>query len=220
MPPTRLLLLLIYLLFAAALAQAQGFGTPGQGAPSGMNPLAHASTIMESGQWREYKISGGDVDGAIFRWLWLDTEERDGHEYRWVEMYAIAEDEKSTIKMLFDTENTSNPPVEFIVKASGQPPIRLPAGMIKPPPGADAGAQNETPVAVGTEQVSVPAGDFEALVYESFVDGRELRTFVSESLPGMVLVVGPNARMELIAYGDDGKPTITEEPLSMQDLMN
>ncbi len=219
MSPTRSLLLLICSLFAAALAQAQGFGAPGKGAPPGMNPLTHAGTIMKSGQWREYSISGGDVDGAIFRWLWLDTEERNGHEYRWVEMNAIAEGEESTIKMLFDTENPSNPPIDFIVKAAGQPAIRVPAGMMQAAPGADTDSDYQEPVATGAEQVSVPAGEFEATVYESLVDGRKLRTYVSESLPGMVLVVGPNTRMELIAYGDDGKPTITETPLSMQDLM-
>lgn len=220
MSPKRSLLLLICSLFAATFAQAQGFGTPGQGAPPGMNPLTHAGTIMKSGQWREYKISGGEVDGAIFRWLWLETEERDGHQYRWVEMNAVAEGEQSTIKMLFDTDDPANPPVELIVKAAGQPAIRMPAGMIQATPGADTDSDYQEPVAAGTEQVLVPAGEFEATVYESLVDGRELRTYVAESLPGMVLVVGPNARMELIAYGDDGKPVITETPMSMQDLMN
>ena len=219
MSPTKSLLTLICYLFAAALVQAQGQGAPAKGAPPGMNPLTHAGTIMKSGQWREYRISGSDIDGAIFRWLWLDTEERDGQEYRWVEMNAVAEGEQSTIKMLLDTKNPSNPPVDFIMKAAGQPAIRVPAGMMQAGPSADTGSDYQEPVAAGTEQVSVPAGEFEATVYESLVDGRELRTYVSESLPGMLLVVGPNARMELIAYGDDGKPTITETPLSMQDLM-
>ncbi len=214
---TRSIFLAISLLIITGPVAAQGPG--GTAAPAGMNPLAFMDQAMEDGQWREYRMVGGEVDGTVFKWVWLGTEERDGTRYRWVEMYATLAGDESAVKMLFDPQAHGDPPLEFIVKVGDQPAMQIPMNMM----GGNSFASPETasaaPTVTGTETVTVPAGEFETTVYESEISGKAIKTYVSQSLPGMVLAVGPNARMELTGAGDGAKARITEKPLTIQQMI-
>ena len=113
---------------------------------------------------------------------------------------------------------------ETIVKVGDEPAMFVSSEMLQMGMGSafglgspDSGPEEE-PTYIGTETITVGAGTFETEVYEFVSDGDIVRGYISQSLPGMVLMEGDGTRMELMGSGSNGRSAITETPVSMEDM--
>jgi hypothetical protein len=70
---------------------------------------------------------------------------------------------------------------------------------------------------VGSEKVSVPAGQFSAQHYHSAKHASD--TWIATSVPfALVKSVGKNYQMELAVHGKGAKSSITEQPQEMPGM--
>ncbi len=179
-------------------------------------PRSFGQMLMNnaSGEWREYRIAGGPSDGAVLRWAFLETEERNGEPYQWLEMQMAADDIRIITRTLVNRDTPEKPPIAAIIKHGEQPAVEMPAEMIQqslsglPVPSA--------PRRIGPATVNVPAGRFETTAFESEFEGQVTRLYVSESV-GLILTegAGPDGkpvRMELTAAGAGATSALGRTP--------
>jgi hypothetical protein len=109
---------------------------------------------------------------------------------------------------------------DYIVKAPGQPALRVPRQMIEQlgadaAPGPSWREQCAASQDLGMEQVTVPAGTFDARHFRA--EGKEPTDVWMAAVPfGMVRSVESGVVMELAAYGSNARSSITEKPEDIQ----
>ena len=171
------------------------------------------------GQWAEYKGTYEQKDPVTTRYAVVGSEQRDGREYKWIELKL--RDEKKQQDIIYQMLVTGNPVEtgdvqEVVMKSGSDPAMKLGGMMMKMMRGqlAKNSAFHDIckeATLVGTEKVSVPAGSFTAKHYQS--EKYETDTWVDPSAGfPMVKTVGKSHQMELVATGSGAKSSITETP--------
>jgi hypothetical protein len=175
------------------------------------NPIALG---LDAGVWREYSLSGGPTDGATLRWTWLETEEHDGQNYQWFETQLSTQDRKMVTKLLANPSRLSEAPRVVLMKVNNAPAQSMP-NELRQKSVELLNYAGQTPAkSVADETLEVVAGKYKTKLYSIFANGVTQKTYISESLPGIVLTETEGFRMELIAIGSDGSSAITEKPAS------
>jgi len=174
------------------------------------------------GQWAEYKGTYDKKDPITTRYAVVGTEQREGNEYKWVELKMRDEKKQQDIvyQMLVAGNTLETGDVQEIVMKSGDSPAMKMGGMMmKMMRGqlAKTSAFHEVckeATLVGTEKVTVPAGSFTAKHYHSDKYGTDTWVDPSAAFP-MVKTVGKSHEMELAAKGGGATSSITETPQEM-----
>jgi len=174
-----------------------------------MPQLSPLAMDLAPGQWREYRYVGGPSDGAIVRWTWLDTLERDGQSFQWFETRMNDGDSQTVSKVLANRSNPGAVPAAVLMQKDDQPVVEMPAAMrVRAADVLQLG--DVPPKEIKLSEIEVPAGRFATTMYVVEQGGVTQRTYVSDSLPGMILIETPDFRMELVATGSDGQAAIAE----------
>jgi hypothetical protein len=176
------------------------------------NPIALA---LDPGDWREYRLTGGPADGATLRWLWLETEEHDGQTYQWFETQFSAPGKRLVTKMLANPARLGEAPRVVLMKADDRPAQSMPGELRQKAVELLNYAGQQPAKSVEQVSIEVPAGSYATTFYSVVANGVNQKTYISESLPGIVLIETEEFRMELIALGDDGVSAITEPPATL-----
>jgi hypothetical protein len=174
------------------------------------NPIALG---LDTGEWREYRLSGGPTDGATLRWTWLETEEHEGQSYQWFETRLDSPDRHLVTKSLANPSRLSEPPRVVVVQVNDNPPQSMP-NELRQKSVELLNYAGQTPAnSVAEETLEVAAGKYQTKLYIVIANGVTQKTYISESLPGIVLTETESFRMELTATGNDGKSAITARPV-------
>jgi hypothetical protein len=174
------------------------------------NPIALG---LDPGEWREYRLSGGPTDGATLRWTWLETEEYDGQSYQWFETRLDSPDRHLVTRLLANPTRLSEPPRVVVMQMNDNPPQSMP-DELRQKSVELLNYAGQTPAnSVAEETLEVAAGKYQTKLYTVIANGVTQKTYLSESLPGIVLTETESFRMELTATGNDGKSAITARPV-------
>lgn len=177
------------------------------------NPVALGLT---PGTWREYRLTGGPTDGATLRWTWLETENHDGQSYQWFETRLTSPGKRLVTKLLANPARLTEAPRVVIMKMNDNPAQSMP-GQLRQKSLELLNYAGQTPAESVTEEtIDVVAGTFKTSRYNVQANGITQKTYISESLPGIILTEAEGFRMELIALGSDGEAAIKEVGASSQ----
>jgi hypothetical protein len=174
------------------------------------NPIALG---LDAGVWREYSLSGGPTDGATLRWTWLETEEHDGQSYQWFETRLDSPDRRLITKLLANPRKLSEPPRVVVMQMNDNPPQSMPNDLRQKSVELLNYAGQTPASSVAEETLEVAAGKYQTKLYTVLANGVTQKTYISDSLPGIVLTETESFRMELTATGNDGKSAITARPV-------
>jgi hypothetical protein len=196
--------------FAVALAEETSAPDAGLIIPVELsNPIALG---LDPGEWREYRLSGGPTDGATLRWTWLETEEHDGQSYQWFETQLSSPDRRLVTRLLANPTRLSESPRVVVMQMNDNPPQSMPDELRKKAVELLNYAGQTPATSIADEKLEVAAGTYETKLYSVTANGVTQKTYLSESLPGIVLTETESFRMELTATGNDGKSAITARP--------
>ena len=181
---------------------------------------------QEAGSWAQYQISGSQGSGTMR--MALLSEGAGGTEGTWFEMSGDFNGQSAIIQILADDWPFEADDVrEMVLKAAGQPAMRMPEAMMSRMRGqmtspvgdmAESCAQGEL---LGSESVEVPAGSFDAykLKPSDVGQGTPDAVWVSTDIPfGVIKSEGPDRTMVLLDYGTDATSSIDEEPVDMPGM--
>jgi hypothetical protein len=174
------------------------------------NPIALG---LDTGEWREYRLSGGATDGATLRWTWLETEEHDGQSYQWFETQLISPDRHMVTKLLANPTRLSESPRVVLMQMNDNPPQSMPDELRQKSVELLNYAGQTVAKSVAEEKLEVAAGIYETKLYTVIANGVTQKIYISEALPGIVLTETEGFRMEMTATGNDGKSAITARPV-------
>ena len=179
----------------------------------------------EVGYWAEFNLEGTSAeDVSSLRFALI---ERAGETNpNWYEFHAETDQGPVTIQMdVPDWPFEASQVAGMILKAPGQPAMRMPQEMIAmmqaqmgDNPMLDIAEACTTAEGVGQESVSVPAGSFDAFHIREAEENADV--WLSEDIPfGVIKVSAPDGTtMELVGYGTDATSGITEEPQTMPGM--
>lgn len=169
------------------------------------NPIALA---LAPGTWREYQLSGGPTDGATLRWTWLETEISDGQSYQWFETQLTSPNKKLVTRILANPDHLSEPPRVVIMQMNDGPAQSMPKELRQKAVELLNNSGQTPAKSITTEKTKVLAGTYQTTIYEVVTNGLTQKTYISDSLPGLVLTETDAFRMELSATGTDGKSAL------------
>jgi hypothetical protein len=179
------------------------------------------------GAWSEFRIDGGENNGATVRMSIVGSESRGGTRYLWMEVAAHGfsmgrEQGGPTAPLVINKMLVAGvgpdmgTPQAVIMKFGDAPAMEMPAGRTRATetPGTTALARCRQGKAVGWESVTVPAGTFRALHVRDAHNRGDL--WVVPSLPFAVVKetdLGGGANdMVLIGHGRGATTRIREKP--------
>jgi hypothetical protein len=175
----------------------------------------------EDGRWAEYQAQYQN-DPYTIRYSVIGSEERDGKDFRWVEMQMKGKqkDKNLIYQVLVPGSFSEMDQVqEVIFKPGDRPAMKMSGPML----GMIRGQLDKQSFLkdicagvslVGKERVSVPAGKFETLHFRNAEHAAD--SWVSPDAPfSMVKSTGKEFQMELAAHGEGAKSAITEKPQEM-----
>ncbi|HUR94883.1 MAG TPA: hypothetical protein VMY76_09895 [Gemmatimonadales bacterium] len=177
------------------------------------------------GRWAEYSGVYNKKTPVTSRYAVVGTETRDGVEYKWIEMKM--HDEQKQRDMIYQMLVPGGPlqmdqVAEIVMKMGTDPAMKINGmmlGAIRGQLGKNSAFTDACREAtlVGKEKVTVPAGTFQALHYQS--PKHESDTWVDPALPfAMLRSTGKAHTFELVAMGKGAESSITEEPTEMPGL--
>ncbi len=178
------------------------------------------------GTWAEYQGTYDKKTPVTSRYAVVDTETRNGTEYKWVEFKT--HDERKNTDMVYQMLVPGGGPLEMdgveevVLKSGTDPAMKMGGMMMKMIRGqlAKSSAFKDActeVVLVGEEKVAVPAGSFTAKHYRS--TKYETDSWVDPKVPfSMLKSVGKSHEIVLVATGDGAKSSITETPREMPGL--
>ena len=182
---------------------------------------------MTVGQWANYTLTGGPMDGGNMRFAIVGTEAQGGVTYYWYEM-AIDDPNravkgKTIMQMLVPGFAYGAGGLRaMIMKSGNEPAMRIPDQMVSMM-GSRIASNITAEISrsclemelVGWEDVTVPAGTFHAL-HVRHPHGQTEAWVRPELYFGIVKVITKDgAVMALVAYGAGAKSSITETPREM-----
>jgi hypothetical protein len=194
-------------------------------------PAVRAQDCLEQikfpgvGRWAEYKALYNGKDPYTVRYAVIGSEKRGGADLKWVELRMVGQDKDKTFtyQVLVPGSPAEMAQVqEIIMKAGDKPAMKMNGMMLKMIRG-QLDKQNflgdvcKEVSLVGEENVTVPAGRFQAKHYHSAKYGSD--SWVASSVPfALVKSVGKNYQMELAVHGNGAKSSITEQPQEMPGM--
>jgi hypothetical protein len=175
------------------------------------------------GEYAERKFTSTDEGIMTMRFAIVGEEKAGDRTHYWME---IMQDLPAAAGRLIVQMLIPHYPFEagdiqdYIVKAPGQPALRVPRQMIEQlgadaAPGPSWREQCAASQDLGMEQVTVPAGTFNARHFRA--EGNEPTEVWIAAIPfGMVKSVEPGVVMELVRYGSNASSSIKEKPEDIQ----
>ena len=179
----------------------------------------------EVGYWAEFDLSDiPDAEVSSLRFALIERPEEANN--LWYEFSAQTNQGPVVIQLdvpgwPFETEDVTG----VIMKAAGQPAMRLPQQMISmmqqqmgPNPMVEFSEKCMASDYVGTESLEVPAGTFSAVHIKNADDGSE--AWINPDVPfGIVKGTAPEGGVLLLReFGTDAKNSIPEEPQTMPGM--
>ena len=176
----------------------------------------------EVGRWAEYNAVFKQNEPYTMRYAVIGGESREGKALKWLELRTTGNKKDGDIvyQMLVPGSVTQLGDVHEIVMKHGDKPAmkmdRMMLDMIK------GQMQKQSFLSdmcrdvslVGSEKVSVPAGEFQAGHFRS--DKYASDTWVTAEVPfSMVKSTGKDFELTLLRHGDGAKSSITEKPTAM-----
>lgn len=206
---------------AAALALAVPFTASAQSLPD----LCRSLGTVRVGQWAEYRLTAQDMgpQPAQMRFAIVGSEAVNGKDHQWFEMKIDMAQGSMVMQLLVPNwPYTDGDVAGIVVKAPGQPAMRLPPQMMAMMAQQRRGASPEDMLrecasarVVGREQLTVPAGTFSTVRIQP-ADGENAEVWVAAGVPfAMVQMKSPEAELVLLRHGTDARSSITETPMQM-----
>jgi hypothetical protein len=170
-----------------------------------------------AGSWAEYTTADGSMRLAL-----LGSETRAGKSLVRVEMSMTSKEGPMIMQVLVPGYPYEMSSIEdFIIKAPGQPAMRMSAQMLQmmasrmPKDQIAEFCRNAQMTRVGDESITVPAGTFRTVHYRDATSGNDV--WVSEDLPfGLVKSkLARGGEIVLTGKGTDARSQITETPQEM-----
>lgn len=177
------------------------------------------------GRWAEYKAIYNKKDPYTIRYAVVGAEKREGKSLDWVELRMTGKDKDRNMiyQMLVPGSLVQMGQVQEIVFKPGDKPAMKMNGMMLQMIRDQMEKQNfyseicKDMTLVGREKITVPAGDFETLHFQSVK--YNTHSWLSPGAPfAMVKSVGADHQMELAAHGEGAKSSITEQPQEMPGM--
>jgi hypothetical protein len=216
--------LALTLAFVPAHAAA-AFPSPGprRGGQERAAPCPDIYPEPKVGHYADVRFTNADGESMVIRFAVVGAEEVAGQTHYWIEVVSAPPSVGGVVivKMLVPYYPFENEDIKgYVVKMPGQPALRVPQEMLEAvvaqsSPGPGWTERCASAVYVGTEQVTVAAGTFTARRYRA-TDGESGEVWIADVPFGMVKLVQADGVMELLDFGDDAKPSITEEPVEMK----
>ena len=186
----------------------------------------HCSSFrqIEPGQWSDYQVTSPQFKGpATMRFAIFGNDESKAIDHVWYELKMDATEGSMVMQFLIPGYPYDVSQVKTIVmKAGDQPAMKMPEQMMgmmrsrlpKDFAGDAARSCDEADV-VGWEEVTVPAGSFNALHLRT----KEGEAWVSPDVPfGMVKFTGSSGDLVLTGHGADATSSISETPREMPGM--
>jgi alpha-L-arabinofuranosidase len=177
------------------------------------------------GRWAEYKALYNKKDPYAVRYAVIGTEQRGGKALQWVELRMTGDNKERNMvyQMLVPGSLMAMGDVQEVVFKAGDKPAMKMNGMMMKMIRGQMEKQNlyseicKDVSLVGKEEVTVPAGHFQAQHYRSAKYGTD--SWVTPGVPfSLVKSVGENHQMELSSQGSGAKSSITEQPQEMPGM--
>jgi hypothetical protein len=194
-------------------------------AAMGQNNCLEQIKFPGVGRWAEYKALYNKKDPYTVRYAVIGTEQRAGKPMEWVELRMTGDNKERNIvyQMLVPGSLMRMGEVQEIVFKTGDKPAMKMNGMMMKMIRGQMEKQNlysevcNDVSLVGKEEVTVPAGHFQAQHYHSAKYGAD--SWISPAVPfSLVKSVGENHQMELTSQGTGAKSSITEQPQEMPGM--
>lgn len=214
--------LLIVLLVLTAVSVRADERQPGENDAFELGDLK-----AEVGAWAEYLHYSADADPVSMR---LALVGREAGSY-WHEIRTVTDGVRIVVKLLVRGDPPDLEAVRRIIFKSGKnPALEMPAGslgmvggLMLLGPSLGLGQAGELPELkefkeMGREVVSVGAGRLTARRYRLERTGSRYDVWIAESVPlwGLVKIVFPGGRLELLKYGQGAQSDITEQPQKLE----
>lgn len=193
-------------------------------AAQGATEQCSAFPQVQAGQWSGYQVTSPELKGpAAMRFAIFGNEESQAIDHIWYELKMDATEGSVVMQFLvpeypYDVSQVKT----IIMKAGDQPAMKMPEQMLgmmrsrlpKDFAGDAARACGDAEV-VGWEDVTVPAGAFNALHLRT----REGDAWVSADVPfGLVKFTGSSGNLVLTGHGADATSSIKEKPMQMPGM--
>jgi hypothetical protein len=197
---------LALLLLAAAgpaLAQAPGSGTP--------LPLAMDLRKAPVGAWSDYAVTIADLPPMKQRFA-VVARDAATHSVEMTSEGGPLGKNRMVLRFILEADPKKDRVRSSIIQLGDNDPMELPAG---------SGQFTPPKKQLGSATVKVPAGSFTTKHYKDKAkDGSVMEVWASDQAPpfGIVKLAGAALEgknpvtMELVARGNDAKPTITKPP--------
>ena len=178
------------------------------------------------GAWAEYQGTYNNKGPVTSRYAVVGTESRDGVEYKWIE-YKMHDAAKNA-DMIYQMLAPAGGPLELegiqevVMKVGERPAMKINGmmlGMMRTQLAKNMAFKEvcSEVALVGKEDVTVPAGSFNAKHFHS--DKFESDVWVDTKVPfSMLKSVGKKHEMVLAATGDGAQSAITETPEEMPGM--
>ncbi len=191
------------------------------------------------GSWAQYKTTRNGQDASM-RLALVGQEKRDGKDALWFETVNESERGKMISELLVPSYPFEQGQViEMIAKRGDQPAMKMsgsmmgmmrqggqPGGQGRGGPGGPGGRGNpamswasecKSFTVVGSESVTVPAGNFTATHLRNPADSNDV--WVSREVPfGVIKAASSRMTLELTGSGKDARKSITETPQEMSGM--
>jgi hypothetical protein len=175
------------------------------------------------GHYAEVQFTNAAGEGMLIRFAVVGSEAVDGRTHYWIEVVSEPPDigENVIVQMLvpfypFEHQDLKS----YIVKLPGAPARQVPQDLLD---------QNSAQVATGSswqklcgsaeelgvEQVTVPAGTFNARHYRAGGDKTD-EVWIADVPFGLVKLLQADSKMELIKHGTDAESSLTEKPVGLE----
>ena len=176
----------------------------------------------EVGRWAEYNAAFKQNEPYTMRYAVIGEESREGKALKWLELRTTGNKKDGDIvyQMLVPGSVTQLGDVHEIVMKHGDKPAMKMDGMMLDMIKGQMQKQSflsdmcRDVSLVGSEKVSVPAGEFQAGHFRS--DKYASDTWVTTAVPfSMVKSTGKDFELTLLRHGGGAKSSITEKPTAM-----
>jgi len=176
----------------------------------------------EVGRWAEYNAVFKQNEPYTMRYAVIGEESREGKALKWLELRTTGNSKDGDIvyQMLVPGSVTQLGDVHEIVMKHGDKPAMKMDGMMLAMIKGQMEKQSflsdmcRDVSLVGSEKVSVPAGEFQAGHFRS--DKYASDTWVTVEVPfSMVKSTGKDFELTLLRHGEGAKSSITEKPTAM-----
>ena len=195
----------------------------GLSAQESSRPCPYLYPTPRIGDYADLRFTTPEHGSMIIRFAIVGSEQVDGQTYYWMEVVSAPPAVGGTViaQMLVPYYPFEQRDIKgYVVQVPGQPPRRMPQQMIDmmradPAPGPSWGDQCAAATELGNEEVTVPAGTFQA---RHFRGGAEDAgdVWIADVPFGMVKLVQPNGTMELVRYGTDAESLLSGEIVEVE----